>query len=195
MSRKKKNDPRKENESLTTPSNLLSIVRMLLVLPLVILFDDPRGNQLLIAGLGFFAYLTDLADGWLARNFGGESKLGRLLDPLADKVFISAVVLLMIVTRMIPLWFGIIVIARDVLIFLGGLYLRKRTGVIVQSNMLGKAAVVGIGVVLVIALFSDGGTNVVLTLFMTVTLGLIVASLYVYAERFFKILKQHRGTR
>jgi cardiolipin synthase (CMP-forming) len=195
MGRKKAKTAGKGNDSLTTPSNLLSILRMLLVIPLILLFDDPRGNQLLIAGLGFFAYLTDLGDGWLARNFGGESKLGRLLDPLADKVFITAVVLLMIGTRMVPLWFGIVVIARDVLIFTGGLYLRRRTSVVVQSNMLGKVTVVSIGAVLFVALFGEGGTNVPLTLLMIVSLGLIVASLYVYAERFFKLLKKHRPVR
>jgi cardiolipin synthase (CMP-forming) len=167
---------------------MISMLRMLLVIPLVLLFDQPRTNQLLIAGLGLFAYLTDLADGWVARKFEGESAFGRIIDPLADKVFITAVVLLMIGTHMIPLWFAVVVIARDIIIFAGGMYLRRRSGVLVQSNMLGKATVVSIGVVLVAALFGEGGTNVTLMLLMFVSLGLITASLYVYAERFFKLL-------
>lgn len=178
------------SESIFTPSNLVSLLRMLLVIPLVLLFGEPRTNQLYIAALALLAYVSDLADGWLARKFGGESNLGRIIDPLADKVFITAAVLLMIGTNMLPLWFAVVVIARDVIIFAGGMYLKQRSGLIVQSNMLGKAAVVSIGVVLIAALFGSGGTNITLTLLMMVSLGLIFASLYMYGERFLKILKQ-----
>ncbi len=174
--------------SIATPSNLLSILRALLVIPLILLFDAPRVNQLPIAGLCFFAYLTDLADGWLARQFGGETKMGRIIDPLADKIYILVFVALMIGKDMLPLWYGIAVITRDVVIFLGGIYLRRKTGLLVQSNMLGKATVVSIGLTLIAALFGTGGTNVLLTLLLMVSLGLVFASLYVYAERFFKLL-------
>ena len=180
--------PQQATESITTPSNLLSIFRALLVIPLILLFDEPRGNQLLIAGLCFLAYLTDLGDGWLARKFGGETKLGRIIDPLADKVYITVFVLLMLGANMLPVWFVVAVIVRDVIIFAGGMYLKQRTGQVVQSNMLGKATVVSIGLTLIVALFGEGGTNVTLQLFMFVTLGLVAASLYVYGERFLKLL-------
>ncbi|MBE0643167.1 MAG: CDP-alcohol phosphatidyltransferase family protein [Bacteroidetes bacterium] len=178
--------------SITTPSNLLSILRALLVIPLILLFDEPRTNQLLIAGLCFFAYLTDLGDGWLARKFGGETRMGRIIDPLADKVYITVFVILTITSRMLPLWYGIAVIARDVLIFTGGIYLRARTGQVVHSNMLGKATVVSIGFVLIAALFGEGGTNITLTLLMMVSVGLLFASLYVYGERFMKLMKTQK---
>lgn len=179
--------------SIITPSNLLSIFRALLVIPLILLFDEPRGNQLLIAGLCFFAYLTDLGDGWLARKFGGETKMGRIIDPLADKVYITVFVLLMLDARMLPAWYVIAVIARDVIIFAGGMYLKQRTGQVVQSNMLGKATVVSIGFTLIAALFGEGGTNVTLQLLMFVSLGLVAASLYVYGERFVKLLPKGSG--
>lgn len=178
--------------SITTPSNLLSMLRALLVIPLILLFDQPYTNQLYIAGLCFFAYLTDLGDGWLARKFGGETRMGRIIDPLADKVYITVFVILTITSRMLPLWYGVAVIARDVLIFTGGMYLRKRTGQVVQSNMLGKATVVSIGLVLLAALFGDGGTNITLTLLMMVSVGLLFASLYVYGERFMKLMKKQK---
>lgn len=180
--------PPQASESIMTPSNLLSMFRALLVIPLILLFDEPRGNQLLIAGLCFLAYLTDLGDGWLARKFGGETRMGRIIDPLADKVYITVFVLLMLGARMLPAWYVIAVIARDVIIFSGGMYLKHRTGQVVQSNMLGKATVVGIGLTLIAALFGEGGTNVTLQLLMFVSLGLVVASLYVYGERFVKLL-------
>ncbi len=189
MSKKKSKSVSEPDESITSPSNLISFLRMLLVIPLFFLFSSPKTHQLSIAGLCFFAYLTDLADGWIARQFGGETKLGRIIDPLADKVYITAFVLLLTASGMLPLWFTLVVIVRDVVIFAGGMYLRKQTGQLVQSNMLGKSTVVSIGFTLIAALFSDGGTDVLLTTLMMVSLGLIFASLYVYGERFFKLMK------
>jgi CDP-diacylglycerol--glycerol-3-phosphate 3-phosphatidyltransferase len=192
MSKKKSKSVPEPNESITSASNLISILRMLLVIPLFLLFDSPKTHQTLIAGLCFFAYLTDLADGWIARQFGGETKLGRIIDPLADKVYIIAFVLLLTMSGMLPLWFTLVVIARDIIIFSGGMYLRAQTGMLVQSNMLGKATIVSIGFTLIAALFSSGGTDVLLMSLMMVSLGLIFASLYVYGERFFKLLKSGR---
>ena len=190
---KRKQEASATAERIFTPSNLLSMLRALLVIPLILLFDQPRTNQLLIAGLCFFAYLTDLGDGWLARKYGGETKMGRIIDPLADKVYIIVFVLLMLDARMLPLWYVAAVIARDVIIFAGGMYLKQRTGQVVQSNMLGKATVVSIGLTLIVALFGEGGTNVTLQLFMFVSLGLVAASLYVYGERFLKLLPRGNG--
>lgn len=180
-------------DRIITPSNLVSMFRMLLVIPLVLLFDQPRANQLMIAGVMLLAYASDLVDGWLARKFGGESSFGRIIDPLADKVVIIALVLLMVDARLLPLWFVIVVIARDVIIFTAGMYLRRRSGILAQSTMLGKATVVSIGLVLLVALFGSGGTNVFLQLLMFVSLGLIFASLYMYGERFFKLLPKSGG--
>ncbi|MFZ1731238.1 MAG: CDP-alcohol phosphatidyltransferase family protein [Bacteroidota bacterium] len=189
MSKKKSKSVPEPKESITSPSNLISLLRMVLVIPLFFLFSSPKTNQLAIAGLCFFAWMTDLADGWIARQFGGETKLGRIIDPLADKVYIIIFVLLLTTSGMLPLWYTLVVIARDVIIFSGGMYLRKKTGQLVQSNMLGKATVVSIGFTLLAALFSDGGTDVLFTSLMIVSLGLIFVSLYVYGERFMKLLK------
>lgn len=178
------------SDRIATPSNIVSMFRMLLVLPLVLLFDQPRANQLAIAGVMLLAYASDLLDGWLARKFGGETNFGRIIDPLADKVVVIALMLLLMDARLLPLWYVIVVIARDLIIFAAGMYLRRRSGVLAQSTMLGKVTVVGIGLVMMAALFGSGGTNVLLQMLMFVSLGLIFASLYMYGERFFRLLRK-----
>jgi len=179
-------------DKVWTLSNIMSMSRVLLVIPMVFLMQDARNNQHWILIIGVAAYVSDLLDGWLARHLGDESKLGRIIDPLADKVFITITVIMMIVVGLIPLWFAIIVVMRDILIFLGGMHLRKASGVLVQSNTLGKIAVVSVVIVLVTALFSIDRDSTALLLAMIISLGLLTASLYSYGERYVRLLRGAR---
>ncbi len=190
MKAKKKN-PSEVSDAVWTPSNMLSMSRMLMAVPLAFLLIEPRGNTHWIVILTGVAYISDLLDGWLARQFGGESKFGRIIDPLADKVYIGVAVLMLIWSGLVPLWFGIVILARDLIILAGGLHLRKRSGILVQSTMLGKATVVSIGVVLIMSLFSEG-RQTIMTLLMLVSLGFIAASLYNYGERYISLMKKAR---
>lgn len=190
MSKKQKKTAPQVSDRIWTPSNMLSFLRMLLVIPFAMLLSNAHENQLYLAGIALFAYVTDLLDGWVARTFEGESKLGRIIDPLADKVFIIVAVVVMLIEDMLPLWFVLIIVLRDLIIFTGGVYLKKRTGILVQSTMLGKAAVVSIGLVILWSLFHEGGTNALYDLLMVLSMALIVTSLYKYGERFFTLLKQ-----
>ncbi len=191
MKTKKQNPAASVSDAVWTPSNMLSMLRLLMALPLALLFLEPRGNSHWILILAIAAYASDLLDGWLARQFGGETKFGRIIDPLADKVFITVAVLMMIGVGMVPLWFGIAVIARDLIILAGGLHIRSRSGMLVQSTMLGKATVVSICVVLITALFMDG-RQTILMLLMLLSLGFMVASLYTYGERYLRLIKSTR---
>ncbi len=191
MAKKKASSKAQLPDRIWTPSNMLSFLRVLLVIPFALLLQDVHQNQLLLGAIALIAYATDLLDGWIARTFEGESKLGRIIDPLADKIFIIVAVVIMVAEHLLPLWFVLVVVARDVIILFGGLHLRSRTGITVQSNMLGKATVVSIGLVLMAAIFSDGGRDTLFTMLMLISLGLIVASLYMYGERYVKLLRAH----
>ena len=180
------------NEQIWTPSNMISMFRLLLAIPMVLLLQNAYANTIYIFALAMVAYASDLLDGYVARHTGGESQFGRIIDPLADKVVIMAMMIMMAIGHLIPLWFVAIVIGRDVVIFGAGMYLKSRTGILVQSNMLGKATVVSIGLILLAALFESMSRGPVLQLMMLLSLGLITASLYVYGQRFFLLMKQAR---
>lgn len=191
MKQKKNTPPPQTAASNLTISNSLSALRALLTIPLVVLLlDGPTSNRLAILGIAVLAYGSDLLDGWLARTLKQESDLGRMLDPLADKIFVGAGAIALLVTGVLPLWFGVLVLARDVVIFAGGMWLRRRTGVLVQSTMLGKFAVVAIAVVLVASLFRADMNSTTFTLLQLVALGFIAASLTTYGQRFFRILQK-----
>ncbi len=107
-----------------TAANLVSFIRLCLVPVYLVLLLD--GHDILATFIFALAASTDFVDGQLARRTHTVSKLGRLLDPTVDRaLMICGVVGLLLVGRL-PLWIVALVIARDVLLFIGGAYLLAR---------------------------------------------------------------------
>jgi len=156
-----------------------------LTIPLVLaIAHDERAVALAI---GIAALASDALDGMIARRYSVESELGRLLDPLADKVLAASVALALLVRQMIPLWYVAAVIGRDLLIVAGGFVLRRRIGVIAPSLPIGKAAATSIGVVLLAAIAGVSGALLAgLALASSV---LLLWSLVVYAARLRRALR------
>jgi CDP-diacylglycerol--glycerol-3-phosphate 3-phosphatidyltransferase len=121
------------SQKIWTVSNGISMLRLLLTLPVVLLLRFPYVNRWGILALGLFAYLTDLADGYLARRFHQETSAGRIIDPLADKVFVAGVMLSLLSSGYVPLWYVISVLARDVLILLAGAWVSAKRHIVLAS--------------------------------------------------------------
>lgn len=117
-------------------SNLLSIIRIILAIPTAYLLYIEKIEYALI--IGAIAAITDFFDGFLARRFNQITDLGKILDPVADKVFISIVGIALVIMRIMPLWFFIVILLRDVIILLGGLYTKKKIGLTLTSTFEGK---------------------------------------------------------
>lgn len=103
-----------------TPSvlpNSLTIARILLTGPLVWLLMNERYAGALIVAL--LAGVSDGADGYLAKRYGGVSRLGGVLDPIADKLMLIASYVSLGVLHVIPGWLVTAVIVRDVVIVVG----------------------------------------------------------------------------
>ncbi|HMM67197.1 MAG TPA: CDP-alcohol phosphatidyltransferase family protein [Dokdonella sp.] len=97
--------------------NLITGFRIVLVWPVFWLISTGRfGSALLLAAL---AGISDAVDGYLAKHYGWESRLGGLLDPLADKLLLLAGFLALTLIGSVPAWLLSIVIGRDVLIVCG----------------------------------------------------------------------------
>ena len=101
-------------ESLNLP-NVITLLRILLIPVFVMLFFTPTPDRSLSAAVVFVvAAITDLLDGYIARRMGQITKLGKLLDPIADKLLVlSALILLVNVDRVSAL-VAILVVAREV---------------------------------------------------------------------------------
>ncbi len=111
----------KQDARWLTISNILSITRILLV-P-VIVFGLARHWWLFSFFVFVFAGITDLLDGYFARLLHEQTNLGKVLDPLADKIFLLALFIALAFVGSpsfnIPLWFVVLAVIREVLIVLG----------------------------------------------------------------------------
>ncbi|MDH5693359.1 MAG: CDP-alcohol phosphatidyltransferase family protein [Gammaproteobacteria bacterium] len=99
--------------------NLLCIFRILVVLPIAFAMLD--GQYEFAFTLVFIGGLTDWIDGFLSRRFGWGSRLGSILDPIADKIFIVSVFMLMAWEQWLPLWVAMFVVARELVIVPGAM--------------------------------------------------------------------------
>jgi cardiolipin synthase len=103
---------------LTIP-NILSFLRLLMVpVFLVLIIGGQDGYALLVLVI---SSLTDFLDGQIARRFHQVSRLGQLLDPAADRLFIFAALVGLAVRGVIPWWLFVVIVARDVLLLVLGI--------------------------------------------------------------------------
>ncbi|MBC8519980.1 MAG: CDP-alcohol phosphatidyltransferase family protein [Gammaproteobacteria bacterium] len=106
--------------------NLITMLRMLLVIPIVWLLDN--GFFLETLYLFAFAGMSDGLDGLLAKRMGWQSRLGSILDPLADKLLLVSTTVMLAWLGLIPVWLVVIIVFRDLLIVVGGTVYHYRVG-------------------------------------------------------------------
>jgi cardiolipin synthase len=123
---------------LTIP-NLLTLVRI--ILTPFILIELSRG-QYMIGGWTFGgAAFTDILDGWLARRFSAQSKLGQYLDPTADKILLTCIYVGLAIAGAVPLWIMLLIITRDLwILLLSSVALRFTEFRNLQPSIWGKAS-------------------------------------------------------
>ena len=175
-------------ESLNLP-NFITLTRILLIPVFVVLFATPTPNRSFSAGLVFVvAAVTDLLDGYLARRNGQVTTLGKLLDPIADKLLVlSALILLVNVDRVSAL-VAILIIAREVAVT-GIRAIAASEGMVIAAETTGKYKMALQVVAIVLLIFegtflSDLG-NLHLagigTLYLSLVLGYVSGGQYVWS--------------
>ena len=119
--------------------NILSMIRICLVLVFVALFFTDNVIEALIVFL--LAGATDIVDGYLARRYNWITSLGKILDPVADKLMQCTVLVCLLIKGYIPLWFVIPFIIKEVGTLCIGAIVIKRRNVTVVSKWYGKLTV------------------------------------------------------
>lgn len=147
FSRKKDGAPRRRyrpkpptdfRKEMTTIPNILTYIRMLMLpLILLVLDRDNRWSSFLAGCFFSFACFTDFFDGYFARKFNQVTVLGKLLDPLADKLIVSATLIVMIPMGRVPSWLVIVLIAREFAIT-GLRGIASSEGMVIAAAPLGK---------------------------------------------------------
>lgn len=174
-----------------TKSNLLSLFRLLLAVPLWLLLDDFEANRYYVFSLCLFAALTDILDGYIARKFNEVTEFGKIIDPFADKVAMASIVLKLFLIGEIQPFYFFLIVGRDLLIFIGGIIVSKKLGRVLPSNILGKITVLNIGLVILFILAGIPEELLIYVLFYYLSIILIFASLAGYIIRAAEFIKRN----
>ncbi|MFA5833114.1 MAG: CDP-alcohol phosphatidyltransferase family protein [Bacteroidota bacterium] len=172
-----------------TISNMLSLSRIVLMIPAIYYLMTPVKFHREIALLIILAAIaTDALDGYVARIRNEISEFGKIIDPLADKISIGIVVVMLTIFGDIPLWFTLLVLVRDLIIFVAGLYIKFKAGIILPSLMSGKVAVSILAFTLVFPILQYPSLLWVYEIFQWITVGLLMYSFFIYTKRFFETI-------
>ena len=118
--------------------NTLTLLRIAVVPLLFFLLLDPGpAGSLLVATMFILAGLTDLLDGYIARKYQIVTPMGKLLDPIADKLIVNTAMILMIPIGRIPAWVVAVMIARDFAVD-AVRSIASAEGTIISASNLGK---------------------------------------------------------
>jgi cardiolipin synthase len=123
---------------LTIP-NVISLLRILLIPVFCLLIVDRDSSA---AGIVLFTAVvaTDWVDGFVARRTGQVSELGKILDPVADRLAIAAGVIALVVRGAFPLWEALLILILDAAMLVGGAFLLSDRGVRIDVRWIGKLA-------------------------------------------------------
>ncbi len=180
-----------------TFANLLTFFRILLIAPFLYYIQQGRfGAALLIF---FIASVTDFLDGYVARKFNQQSKLGQALDPAADKILTTASFIVMAFPHpnfpSIPVWLAIVVVGRDALILLGSWIIYQLTKFKdFKPTTSGKVnTFLELGLIVWFLWFNwMGRFTVILPLCYLIVLGSVLVSAASYVQLGVKVLREHR---
>ncbi len=126
-------DAKQLSDQIFTVPNALSLFRLFLV-PVVVALLLARSDGL-AAALFVLAATTDFLDGRLARR-AGPTRLGQILDPVADRLMLSSVAVVLAIRGLLPVWAVAILVGRDLLALVGSVVVGSK----IRVNRVGKAA-------------------------------------------------------
>lgn len=126
-----------------TLANIVSLIRIgLIPIFLVLFFSQGPYSRFFVAAVFVLTGITDAVDGYLARSRREVSKLGKLIDPLADKLVMAAAVISLGIIGKMPLWITAVLIGKELALVVGAAVFLVSRDRVVSSSILGKSATV-----------------------------------------------------
>jgi len=175
-------------DKLFTASNMLSFLRLFMAIPFWLMIDEfaGKGNDIFryyAVVLMILAAVTDLLDGWLARKLNQITELGKIIDPLADKIALTAIIIQFYLYDLISLYYLALLLIRDLSIFTGGMYVTKKIGKVLPSNRLGKITAFTLGCYMIALALDVKSLTWLDNSFIIITVSLSIASIAGYYIR------------
>jgi len=170
--------------------NSLSFLRILLIPWFLYYYHN--GHLTIAIAIMIVAVLSDWFDGRVARWTNEVSEMGKIIDPLADKLCLASVALYFLWMGELPLWFVLFVVLRDILIFTGAVYVKCRHSVITTSLWPGKWAVGFVSMLFIVMVWPHPVFKLypLKELFLYLSTVTLLYSFSQYCMRFYRI---HKG--
>ncbi len=177
----------KWREQITIP-NILTLLRFFCIPWMAVEIYRSKGYSPLSAGLFIGIWLTDILDGWIARHFNQVSDVGKVLDPLVDKIFQLTTAIMMCIVERLPLWVPVTLLIKELLMVAGGIFLWKQK-VVVSSRWYGKLATVLLALAFVVLFFLPADKLWLNHFLFIVPVGMSLFSLVNYAYGVWNLYK------
>ncbi|HEX9664356.1 MAG TPA: CDP-alcohol phosphatidyltransferase family protein [Patescibacteria group bacterium] len=174
------------SQNLNWP-NTLSIIRLILAVVFLVFLLQFKTSQALI--IFIIALMTDWADGYIARKKGQVTILGKILDPLADKLLFIIAFVSLSLNYALPVWVAWIVVGCYIILLSGGVVFVKKGISILKHSWLGRGAFALQAVVVAGVLLSYSG-QAWLTIIIYLMVFLTASTCYYYLAQGFKLLKK-----
>ena len=188
---------KKDNKNLNIP-NLLSLFRMLLIPVFIVFYMMADSTQRL-----YYAYaaaalilsgLTDLFDGVIARKYNQITELGKILDPLADKLTqVAVVICIAIKMKSLILAAALMVfVVKEVLMLIGGFIILRRNITIQGSKWYGKVATAVFYVVMAVIALFDGISTETALIMILIAAAFMLFAFSQYIREYFRIIRENK---
>ena len=172
-----------------TISNFISFSRVIIAFPII--YSHYANNLMYnteVIILILYGIISDYLDGLVARKTNTISEVGKIIDPISDKLCAGALFIYTVYLGWVPIWFLVFFIVRDALIIVGSSYIKIKYGKVAMSTMSGKISINVIAAYWMMVFFFRESTGIhELLLWMSVTI--MVISFLDYFNRYRKIMR------
>ena len=178
---------------LTLP-NILSMIRIAMIPVIVWLYCVEKhygwaGSLLIVSGV------TDVVDGLIARRFNMISDLGKMLDPIADKLTQSTVLVCLLLRFPLMILPLVLMVLKETFMSVTGLLVIRRTGVVISADWHGKAATVLLYATMIVHMFWEDVSDAQSALLIGACVVMIAISFFLYGRDNVNALKQEKAQR
>ncbi len=184
-----KKDYMSNPSKVLTLANTISMLRAAAAIPIIYTLNYPE-MRAVTAVIVILAILSDALDGYLARRAHEVTHVGMWLDPIADFIIITSVVLYLVILEIFPLWFFIFYIIRHFLIAVPALYFVNTGQYILHSNWWGKWSTGITALTVFLHIFEFGTIWWLKTFSLYTALALAVVSWFLYYRDYYKVIKE-----
>jgi cardiolipin synthase (CMP-forming) len=169
--------------------NLLTMVRFLLIPVFVYFFFSQNPYSLEIAVSVFIlSGVTDTLDGYVARRLNQITRLGTVLDPLADKIMLITVLASVTISNNIPIWIIVVVAVKELLLIVGAFTLYNERDIVIPANVFGKITTILSYMAILAVLFELPYSRAILYTYITMT----ILALLIYLNNFLAFKRRNQ---